>query len=283
MRSNFRSLGLITCMLFFGSAPAMAQPIFGGAESVELTVARSRVVVVGKIIEVSDDLPDGPGDERLATILVEETLKGKHQARQVALSRYPRSQLTEWEGQSTRLLVGLDSGPQIQTRFVDLTPNKVEVLTADATLLRTPEEVLKIARETVLRLPGTARIKEFRYDVPSTPYAGTHWEGFYAITVSIPVDDRLQQQALKWIQSKEYGRKEDGAKALRYFKTDENIKHITALLDDPSWGYLKHPDQNNGIEVRHYGVRKAAYATLTYWGVKVKKPQFREEIRVPPK
>jgi hypothetical protein len=40
-----------------------------------------------------------------------------------------------------------------------------------------------------------------------------------------------------------------------------------------------HAEENKGVEVRTYGVRQEAYQTLKSWGVDVKKPTIREEIR----
>ena len=61
----------------------------------------------------------------------------------------------------------------------------------------------------------------------------------------------------------------EGGQALRYSKSDENATQIKALLNDPGWAYLHHAQENNGVEVRIYGVRDAAYKSLKSWGVDV--------------
>jgi Leucine-rich repeat (LRR) protein len=68
---------------------------------------------------------------------------------------------------------------------------------------------------------------------------------------------------------------------LRFFKSDENIARLKMLLDDPDSGYLRHPVNNMGVEVRQYSVRKEAFETLEQWGVRVKKPIIRVETYRP--
>src|SRR5262249_7548836 len=63
------------------SAQAPAQPLFGGAESIECTVANSEVVVVGKLVEFDGKEQADERGGRTATIAVEETLKGEHRDR----------------------------------------------------------------------------------------------------------------------------------------------------------------------------------------------------------
>ena len=97
--------------------------------------------------------------------------------------------------------------------------------------------------------------------------------------LKVPVDERLEARGHEFIKSDQYMRWGEGARALRYFKSDENIARLKGLLDDPGWSYLHHPDQNDGLEVRLYGVRDDAFQTLKSWEVDVPKPVIREEIQ----
>ncbi len=82
-----------------------------------------------------------------------------------------------------------------------------------------------------------------------------------------------------YIRSEDYQKRTEGARALRYFKSDDNIARVTTLLNDSGWVYLRHAQENNGIEVRIHGVRLEAYETLTAWEIDVGKPLTREEVR----
>jgi hypothetical protein len=71
----------------------------------------------------------------------------------------------------------------------------------------------------------------------------------------------------------------EGARALRYFKSDENIASLRKLLADPGCAY-RYPDpKNDNIQERIYVVRYQAYQTLKAWGVEVEKPVITEEVR----
>lgn len=88
-------------------------------------------------------------------------------------------------------------------------------------------------------------------------------------------------ESIEYIRSGDSIRRSDGIKALRFFKSDENIARLKTLLDDPDSGYLRHPTNNMGVEVRQFTVRKEAFETLEQWGVKVKKPIIRVETYRP--
>ena len=166
------------------------------------------------------------------------------------------------------------------TRVIALTDEPLEILTADFQLLRDPEAVIRIAKETVSRFPaGVRRVHTFPVSVPREVVIGTKWESSGGLELAVPVDERLEKRAQDGILSANFLTREESARALRYFKSDENVARVKTLLNDPGWGYFKHPSQNNGIEVRHYGVREAAFGTLKSWGVNVEKPVIREEVR----
>jgi hypothetical protein len=184
------------------------------------------------------------------------------------------------------LLVAIkDDAPEPDSVTVlDLSPGSLEVLTADFRLLRDPEAVLRAARDAVRRPPAPVkRLHTFRMMVPRPIIAGTRWESYYEtggyLTLSVPVDDRLEHRARDAIHSQSYLRREEGARALRYFRSDQNIVELKRLLNDPGWAYLRHPQENQGVEVRLYGVRQEAYRALKLWGLDVEEPLIRERIR----
>jgi hypothetical protein len=168
--------------------------------------------------------------------------------------------------------------------MIELVPGKMEVLTADFTLLRDPEAVIGAVEDALLRVsPAAKRIHTFGLAIPREAVAETKWEEYYAtgghLVLSVPVDERLENRAHEYISSDSYQRREEGIRALRYFKSDENVMRARMLLDDPGWAYLYHAQENEGVEVRIYGVRREAYRTLKYWGTSVEKPTLREEVR----
>jgi hypothetical protein len=256
--------------------------LFGGAESIECTVANSEIVVVGKLVEFSGTEQADERGGRAATIAVEETLKGEHRDRLRVRLFHPAPALAGWKDRSSRLLLAARGDPPAETTVVGLADKELQVLTADFTLLRKPEEVVRVAKETVRRLPGVKRIGTFRLVVPRKAIAGTRWEQYYEtggyVTLTVPVDERLEKRAHEYVRSKNYGQREEAAWALRYFKSDENVALVKALLNDPGWAYGQRAEESKGVEVRIYGVREKAYQTLKYWGVRAEKPMTREEI-----
>lgn len=272
----------------FVSAQAHAQPLFGHAESIESTVANADLVVVGRLIGFagSERADEDELEAYEGTIAVEEALKGEvHQRLRVHLSR-PASILSEWKNRSRRLLVAVREEAPAAPTVIDLADDNLVALTAGFTLLRDPDDVLRVARETVCRVPAPVRrLHTFGLQVPREVVAGTKWAEYYAtggsLILSVPVDERLEERAQDYIRSESYRRREEGARALRYFKSDENVARVKSLLDDSEWAYLRHAEHNRGVEVRVYGVREAAYRTLKAWEVNVGKPAVREEVWKP--
>lgn len=270
------------CVLLFVSAQVKAQPLFGNAESIECTVANSEIVVLGKLVEFG---AKEQADERggaPATIAVEKTLKGEHRDR-LRVRLFDRAPaIASWKG---RLLLGAQGNPLTETGVIDLADKDLQVLTADFVPLRRPEEVLQAANETVRRMPGVTRIETFRLVVPRDAIVGTRWERYYRtggyITVTVPVDERLEKRAHEYVRSKSYMQREEAARALRYFRSDKNVAIVESLLTDPEWAYGQQAENNKGVEVRIYGIREKAYDTLRYWGVTAEKPTTREEIWKP--
>lgn len=71
--------------------------------------------------------------------------------------------------------------------------------------------------------------------------------------------------------------REAGVHALQYFKSDENIKLLSSLLNDPT--VIHHTfdfGPRKGTRVREFLIRRTAYELLREWGVKVDKPILEE-------
>lgn len=272
------------CFSLFVTAEVQAQPLVGGVESIECAVANSSLVVIGTIVEVHATKNPEANAEVEATMIVEETLKGSHGERRRVGLRRSAADLAGWKERSTRLLVMQDGPTELDA--IDLTDKGLAVFASNLTLLRKPEDVIRVAKETVRRMPGVKRIETYRLRVQDrATVAGTKWEKTYKdgsyIRVAVPIDDRLEKLAIEYLRVKDYEQRREGAILLRYFKTDENIARAKALLDDPNWGYNHRAEENRGVEVRSYGVREMAYSALRDWGVKIKEPITREEVWKP--
>ncbi|WP_169976850.1 hypothetical protein [Tautonia rosea] len=272
---------LAGAVLWLWPVVAIGQPIFGHAESIEATVANADLVFVGTLLDF--DLLEGPeGFE--ARFLVEETLKvpiGECYEKLSVVLREPQAVLGAWKGEERRLLVAVRDESRVPASIIDLEDERLSLLTADFTLLRDRDDVLQAARETVSRMPSNVkRIHTFRREVPREVIARTRWEEYDGVTVSVPVDDRLEQWAREAICSEELPRRLEAVRALRYFRSDETIALLKPLLDDPGWAILHHAQENEGREVRRYLVRAEAYRALKAWGVDVRRPKIEETIEV---
>lgn len=287
MRFIFLKSLIAVCVFLNVMGEAQAQPRGASAESIECRIANADHVFVAKLVDFgfeqnTDDLRFYDG-----TMEIEETLKEgifhdepDRQVR-VRLPHYSRTILTHWQDQSIRLLVTVDEDDLYATRVIALTDEPLEVLTADFKVLRDPEAVIRIAKETVRRLPAPIRrIHTFRVSVPHEVVIGTKWESSDStLELSVPVDERLEKWAQDGILSANYSTRAESARALWYFKSDENVARVKTLLNDPGFGHYMVASQNNGVDVRHYVVREAAFGTLKSWGVNVEKPVIREEVR----
>jgi hypothetical protein len=285
-----RAIGLNSLVVFYVSLVvsihACAQPLSPHANSIESTVSNADVVFIAKIekFELGKQADGRKG--HAVTIVITETLKrnlfgsGPQPRMQV---HFPHSEsvLTDWKKRSCRLLVAYDEFAPRATTVIELAKGKMKIMTADLKLLREPEAVIEAARKAVLLMPAAVkRVNTFKLTVPLENVVGTKWERYYKtggqLLLSVPVDKRLEKRSLNYIRSKIAQKRAEGARALRYFKSDKNIAILKPLLADSKPTYVQ---SYKGIEQRVYGVRYQAYATLKAWGLEIKKPVIREEVR----
>ena len=269
------------------SVQAYAQPLVAATQSIETTVINSDHVFIAKLM---DFRPKKEGRDRYqyeGTISIEETLKCElfldepYRALNVALP-YSESVLQDWEDRSSRLLIALTSYHDEQNVVIELAPETLEVMTAEVKLLRDPEAVIRAARAAVKRLPANVkRVHTFDLTVPREVVAKTRWDASYQtggyLRLSVPTDQHLEKRARDYVRSDDPQRRSEGAKALVYSKSDENIALIKPLLDDSHFSFYSRDGSTTGE--RSYPVRYAAYQTLKEWGIDVKKPVFLEAVR----
>jgi hypothetical protein len=285
-----RAVILAVAICLFASLHAHAQPLFPHDQSIECTVANADLVFIAKLVKFGDAkrADDGGRDVHLATIDVEETLKQDlftiDPYKRMSLDlRGPASVLADWTKRSCKLLITLESNAPQATKAIELTEGKLDVWKADLTLLRKPDDVIKAAKEALKRMPASVkRIHTFGLKVPRDLVADTQWEKYYHtgghLVLSVPVDGQLEKRALDYVRSKDDSNRAEGARALRYFKSDENIARVKALLNDPARALRHHAEESKGMEAIYF-VRYAAYETLRVWEVDVAKPVLREDNR----
>jgi hypothetical protein len=271
-------LGPLIALGISVAAPARAQPVFGHAESLEATVANADLVVVGMLRR---PVAGGPPGLSGAAIDVEEVLKARpgEQYERLGFSlRTSAKDLAGGEDRPRRLLLAMQDGAMEPAAILVLERGDLEVLAADFTLLRDPADVIRIARETARRMPaGVKRVHTVNLEVPRPAIAGTRWARYSETFMSVPVDDHLEARARDLLRSDDGSRRIEGIRALRYYKSAENIARLRPLLDDPTTAYLRHAEENMGREVRVFLVREAAYEALKGWGVDAPLPVTRVE------
>lgn len=259
-------------------AAARAQPGPAFADSVEYVANNSGVVALAHVIDVEET---DKSEAAVAEFAIDETLKGMHKERRRLKVNEPARIVRQWKNESRRVLVTTYDG-DVALTAIDLSSDTLAVFTADLALLTKPDEVIRCFREAVRRSPGVTRTLSVGLKVPAeVSRREEQWrvraEG---VIVAVPVDESLEKLARKLLHSEDYQQRCEGARALRYFRSDENIARAKALLDDPGYSVNRQAEHNDGVEKRVFGVRVGAYETLKYWGIDVEKPVMQDEVRV---
>ncbi|RCS42148.1 hypothetical protein DTL42_20165 [Bremerella cremea] len=289
MRDAFWKSLIVLGIFYAAAQQALGQPLVAKAESIESAVINADLVLVAKLVHIGEAKQVDGREFYNTNISIVRNLKQDlyldepHKKLQAELLG-PAAVLADWKDRSCDLLVLIYNYEPYATKVIELAPGKMEVMKADFTLLREPEAVLNAAEQALQRTPpAIKRLHTFELHVPRNLIANTQWDNYFGLFLNVPVDQQLEKRAIKYLRSENYNERKEGARALRYFRSDENIARLKTLLQDPGWGYLRHPADNNGIEVRYYGVRDSAYLTLKSWDVEVDKPETQETIlRSPP-
>jgi len=106
------------------------------------------------------------------------------------------------------------------------------VYKADLTTLQKPADLLRVAKETLRSSPGVKRIDTFPLTVP---IKGGYYDRGGSTTVEVPVDGSLEKKAIPYLASKERWRRTEGAAALKYFKSEENVARLKEMLSDAAY------------------------------------------------
>jgi len=176
------------------------------------------------------------------------------------------------------------------------------VLTMDLGVLTDPKPVLERTRAAIA---ATAKAGQVGKHVVRRPVSS--WRGAF-VYLTVPADRRLETNARRWVESPEGSMpktdepgaipgddsswmcnawwpmttkalRAEGIKALRHFKSDENVALMKSLLDDPaSYRHTVEEGEWTAIRRREYFLRQEAFTTLKQWSVEVAQPVLAEEL-----
>jgi hypothetical protein len=241
----------------------------------------SRYVLVAKIVEIHKLV--GVASDSNVVASVEKSLKGGQSGKVDIHIDVPESVLAEWKDRGTRLLLfnGETSPSTVSNKTnkpIDLSSSNLKILTAEMKVLTNPEQVIQAAQKAISRhssANGIYTIDTFSRSLPSE--TAKELGAKISPYTNVPVDPELERWAQSVLRGNTKGFRAEAVDALRYFKSKENMRLLTPLLNDPQWGYLKSAEENMGVEIRVYTVRRAAYQVLKNWGVDVVEPATQEQ------
>jgi hypothetical protein len=260
MRPPLKAI-LVTILILGAALTVRAQ--YPQSLSIDFIVARADQVLIGRVVNAADTTRDKDGRRGGTIVLsVEQTLKGSQLRAPLDLpianwdDYYPGefyAATSDSQINSHRLLVALRHDAKNRTRIaaIDLDSASLEIMRADLVVLKTSAEVIRAAQDEIHRIqPGDNRIDVFELRPPTYEIKT---DLFYGHTIIVPADERLEKLAHTWLSDP--GTRLRGLYALRFFKSDENIRLLTALVDDTD-----------------YSVRNEAAKILKGWGVDAANP-----------
>lgn len=131
-------------------------------------------------------------------------------------------------------------------------------------ILTKKEDILKTATAAAVgKKPTLGRLR-----APASSEAARKLAEGGLVWLLVPQNERLEAAARAWLKDADLETRLDGVKALRPFKSEENIRLLKDLLMDKQ-------TRTEG-QTRHYPVRLAAYELLVKWEEKVPRPVTEE-------
>ena len=310
MRSQFlRVLALYGCTLV-AVPPAVRAEIAEG-ESIEWVVADSDRVVLGKVLKVEMALGKDKRAFEVATVAVTRTFKGAAARRvKFVLRNYNGPCVKGWLKDGVPMVFCLtsraraedskdlpagfdwilrDDGNDHSAVLLGKTarprPCTIPVLTRDCRVLTDPNAIIGAVDAAARPLPKGRKRRAHTLDVPFGTEVFNKLSDGSAVELTVPVDEGLERLGRVWCRSDDYEKRIAGAKALRYFKNDRNIKVLKRLLKDPDFAVVSREGARPGQTDRRrvYEVRQLALEALQTFGVKVNRPVVQEVLEGPDK
>jgi hypothetical protein len=214
-----------------------------------------------------------------------ETLQTNRQEIVVFLNLQSSSKREDALGHRTRAMLWDDS-------VIVLDRDRAEVLFADLTWHREPGEVLERLGEVTRRpleqkdegkprlsrfLAGHRGPPVFAVYPPASLVAGSSIAGNVYSVIYLPVDTNLEADARRWAAADSKDLRWLAARAIVYFKSDENAKLLGKLLgDEGTWslGEMRHLIRPLYNESPEYLVRWESWHVLDGWGYVAEKPNW---------
>jgi hypothetical protein len=261
-------------------APLTAVAEINMADSIEWVAADSDLVVRGKVTAVAKR--KGPGDVVWydVTVGVAETLKGApRRSVTFAVRHLYGATPAEWKAKRRELLLFLvdskrrlgDDKDYARAPFA-LRPHDGAALALDGAapdraysssfaVLDRRADILAAARAGATSTAPRSHRLDVPYDAPAFQAL---WGGS-AVWMTVPVDARLEQLALRWVTAKDLSTREEGVAALAHFRTPASIAVVERLLGDPDFAVVQ---ESGKKPVKRFLVRKRAHEVLDAWGVR---------------
>ncbi len=299
----WRLLWVVPWIIAFAEDAAWSQPLFYRVESLEWMAADCPVIVRGSVVDFVREVGQRGDVWDTVVLKVKETIKGQNRPFHTFVLNnlvYCES-LRLWRNSGREILVFLDRSRRVDTEVYDdqagpllayeFTPRFVSqgrqaiierpgpgnpaierlAYTMDLKELTTYDAILRHVRDDVVaaRALDSRRSYEVRWP-----------KGSENIDRMVPVDRRLETLARAWARSDQQGLREEGAKALGCFKSDEVVAILKGLLEDPSYESRFEQRGREAIETeREFRVRQAAFTSLKDLGIPVTEPLLR--VRLP--
>ena len=290
---------LVLPLVLVLASEVRGQPLFYTVETLDWMAADSQVVVRAVVVDLVQEVDGSKRKWITVVIKVRETLKGQHKPfHTYVVPDWDHHEVLRWKKTERELLVFLaDTKPvNIGARWwgekaalyertlrngygsvIELTaPAKLgtniahlgEIYTLD---LQDPTEPKKILQYTRDAIAATEKVKQLRQHHLIWP------RGAATFTRVVPVNELLERQARKWIGSDDPILREEGARAFKFFKSDDNVAALKKLLKDPSFvTHQKHEGERIIETHRTYQVRAAAFDSLKALDVEVPEPVLTE-------
>ena len=283
--------------------PAGAHAEIAIAESTEWALASSDRVIVGKVVKF-DAVLDRDGKKCQAiSVTVSKTFKGAH-ADQVTflLPNFIGDQYgKQWSDEGLPIVFCLVKNDEKRVPVAaDKYPWVVRddgngacaillgksqhhwtgcrlVLTREFEVLTNPEAIVKFVEQTISAQAAKVPTESMIVDVPwDTPVCKLLYSRS-AVWLTVPVDERLEAQGVKWCQSTTPRERREGARILSHFKSEQNIALLKSLLNDPS---TRTDEQSQSVAGKSelvyrkkvFFVRQVAFDALTGMGVFIQPP-----------
>jgi hypothetical protein len=293
---------LVLPLVLFLASEVRAQPLFYTVETLDWMAADSQVVVRAAVVDFVQEVDGSQRKWITVVIKVRETFKGRHKPFHTYVApEWDHHEVPRWKSTERELLVFLADAKPVNLgarwwgekgALYELTPRNgygsVIELTAPAKLGRNlahlgkvytldlqdptdPKTILQYTRDAIAANEKVKPLREHHLVWP---------RGAATFTRRVPVNVLLERQARRWVVSDDPTLREEGARSLKFFKSDENVAALKKLLTDTSFVSEREQEGARAPEAhRVYRVRAAAFDSLQALGVQVPEPVMREPLR----